>query len=363
MIIAFLIPSLSSGGMQRVMSEIVSYGVRSTNNEIHLIIYGKNPEIFYSIPAQVIVHRHNLCYRSDSLRVFYTFQTMKYIRSKVKKINPDTILSFGEIWNNFVLLSLTGLKYPIFISDRSKPGIQLGGFQSFLRKHLYRYAAGYVAQTRFAAEIAVNDYLLKNIEIIGNPIRGFHHKVVKRKNVIVSVGRLISSKNHDKLIKLFASLRLDDWKLIIIGGDSNRQNNYEKLTALIVELKMQDRIILTNTIKNVDDFLRMSSIFAFMSDSEGFPNALGEAMSAGLACIAFDCTAGPSDLIEDGKNGVLIPLFDYEQYKNKLLELVNNQKMRQQMGENAIVKIRESFSVEVICKKYYSFICNNSVSL
>jgi hypothetical protein len=81
---------------------------------------------------------------------------MRFLRKKVKNIDPDTILSFGEYWNNLVLLSLYGLKYPVYISDRSQPDKDLGRVQNRLRDLLYPKAAGFIAQTSKAKEICLN---------------------------------------------------------------------------------------------------------------------------------------------------------------------------------------------------------------
>ena len=71
----------------------------------------------------------------------------------VKVIQPHSILSFGELWNNLVLISLIGLKYPVYISDRCKPDKSFGLFQHLLRKWLYPLASGMIAQTEKANEI------------------------------------------------------------------------------------------------------------------------------------------------------------------------------------------------------------------
>ena len=53
-------------------------------------------------------------------------------------------------------------------------------------------------------------------------------------------------------------------------------------------------------------------LYLLTSDYEGMPNSLMEAMGAGLPCIATDCPTGPSELIEDGKSGFLVPVGDYK---------------------------------------------------
>ena len=78
-------------------------------------------------------------------------------------------------------------------------------------------------------------------------------------------------------------------------------------------------------------------------------------MAAGLPVIAFDCVAGPSDMIEDGQNGFLIPLFNQKIFAEKLSHLMSNERMREQMGTSAIQSTQQ-FNPELIGKKYNDFL-------
>jgi hypothetical protein len=72
---------------------------------------------------------------------------MIFLRKKVKLIKPDSILSFGEYWNSFVLIALIGLPYPVFISDRCSPDKEFTRIHTILRKWFYPKAKGIIAQT------------------------------------------------------------------------------------------------------------------------------------------------------------------------------------------------------------------------
>lgn len=62
---------------------------------------------------------------------------MFFIRDTIKKINPDSVLSFGEMWNNLVLLSLKGTNFLVYISDRSQPNKNPGFLDNFFKEKLY----------------------------------------------------------------------------------------------------------------------------------------------------------------------------------------------------------------------------------
>ncbi len=339
------------------MSELVCYFNSERKIEIHLILFGKKREIFFSVPEEVKIHKPDFKY-DNKFRAIFALRTLLYIRQRVKTINPDALLSFGEEWNNMVLLSTLGLKYPVFISDRAEPGKKRRTVQEVLRNKLYPYSSGIIVQTKKAKEIYQKKFPQKNVEAIANPFRDKEiNRTSDRDNIILSVGRLIKTKHYDLLIDMFSKTVNQDWKLVIVGGNAVKQDGMSRLKDVIREKGLSDKIILTGMVSDVDRWYRKSKIFAFTSSSEGFPNVIGEAMQYGLPVIAFDCVAGPSDLIDDGGNGYLISLFDTDEYVGKLNKLMQNSHLRKKMGNESLEKIK-NFSLAEIGQKYLEFISN-----
>jgi GalNAc-alpha-(1->4)-GalNAc-alpha-(1->3)-diNAcBac-PP-undecaprenol alpha-1,4-N-acetyl-D-galactosaminyltransferase len=354
-IICLIIPSFQAGGMERVMSELAGYFSLKKELELHIIFYDNKREIFYPVPGGVTVHLPRFIF-NDKLRLFSTLKTALFLRQTVKKIKPDTILSFGEYWNTFVLLSLSGSKSPVFISDRCSPVKEFGPVQSLLRKILYPGARGIVAQTQIAKEYYYRQFRHANIRVIGNPIRNVGSSVeIQKENIVLMVGRFISTKNQDRLIELFLDLNVQDWKLYLVGYDHLKQTNSKRLQEIIDSRGAEEKVILTGKLADVDSIYRRSKLFAFTSTSEGFPNVIGEAMSAGLPVVAFDCIAGPSEMIRDGENGYLVPLNDYKQFGEKLKVLMLNEDLRNRMGIEAAGSVSD-FSIDDIGEKYLGFI-------
>ncbi|MCX6238335.1 MAG: glycosyltransferase [Bacteroidia bacterium] len=354
--ICLVIPSLHAGGMERVMSELVGYFCQKLNVEVYLVMYGMKPEIFYPLPHNLVIHQPDWEF-DNKKRKWNTLKRMIYLRHTIKKINPNSILSFGEYWNSFVLLALFGLKYPLFVSDRCQPNKSLGRIHNVLRRWLYPKAAGVIAQTQIAKDIYWNQFHHTNIQVIGNPIRRIETKFgnLKRENIVLTVGRLIATKHHDLLIDIFLKIGNPDWKLVIVGGNAIKQKGMERLSEKIRELNVEDQVVLTGNLSNVDDYYLKSKIFAFTSSSEGFPNVIGEAMSTALPVVAFDCVAGPAEMIDNGYNGFLVPLFDAEKFEQQLSLLMSDESARIRMALAASKSI-EKFSVESIGEKFYSII-------
>ncbi len=355
-ILCLAIHSLQAGGMERVMSELIWFFASKKQVKIHLILYGVTREIFYPLPENIEIYLPSFKFR-NKWRLISTIRTLLFLRRTIKKISPDSLLSFGEYWNNFILLSVFGLKYPVFISDRSQPDKSLGWLNDNLRHWLYPKATGLILQTEKAKEIYLTKNKHNNIAVIGNPIKkaSIITDFAKREKNILMVGRLIKSKHQDKLIEMFAKVSTPEWRLIIVGYDHLKQHNMERLQLLTKELRIEQRVVFTGKQGNIVSIYGTSSIFAFTSSSEGFPNVIGEAMAAGLPVVAYDCVAGPSEMVIDGYNGFLIPLFDNKMFESKLTLLMHDEILRETLGNNAIESIKK-FSYEDICEAFFNFI-------
>ena len=355
--IVFAVHSLCPGGQERVVSVLINEFSKCKDIEIHLVMFGKSPELFYSIPNVTIIHKPDFKF-NDNLRLWFTLKTMWFIRRTLRIIKADAILSFGEHWNSFVLLSCVGCNLPIFVSDRNQPGKNLGQIQETLRKYLYPKAKGIIAQTATAKAILFSKTKHSNIGIIGNPIpESKQNEDIKRENIVLSVGRLIDTKHHDALIKSFIKVRKGDWKLVIVGDDAIKQRNKEKLEQLVKSLNAQNYIEITGKSNEVQKYYQRAKIFAFTSSSEGFPNVIGEAMMAGLPVVSFDCIAGPAEMVHDNSNGFLVPLYDFNEFEYKLNLLITNDLLINKMSENAFNSIQQ-FNSQSISKKFFNFVLN-----
>ena len=353
--ITCIIHALTLGGMERVMALLLTDFAQRENVEVSLVLIGKERQIDFELPPNIHIIRPPFQFNPKQ-RSKSTLKTLLFIRKTIKGLKPDTVLSFGEYWNNLVLLALYGLKTPVFISDRSQPNKNLGKLQNTLKNRLYPTAAGYIVQTEKAKKIAQEKKWNKHIEVIGNPIREIlPYPEIKKENIVLTVGRLIKTKHIDQLIRIFENCKQNNWKLVVVGGNAKQLNLLEEYRAMVKKASLDDKIKLVGPQKNVDQYYRKSKLFAFTSSSEGFPNVIGEAMAAGLPVIAYDCMAGPSEMIENEKTGYLIPEREEEMFRQKLRYLMQKEDIRDEMSQQAAIKIQE-FQVAKIAQKFYAFI-------
>lgn len=346
--ICLIIPSLERGGMERVVSLISNYCAEEKHNVYIICLLRDNRA--YRINDDIVVIAPKQLYRGG---VIAKLKIAIKLISDLKQINPAAVIAFSEVFNPLSIVCCKIANVPVYISDRSNPKAKFSFLTEKLRKLTYPIADGIVAQTEISKEIALKKKFNNNITVIANPLKDFSEKSNKEKEkIIVSVGRLIKSKNFSELIDIFLKADSEkEWKLLILGEGPEREFLQQKINSN----KATNRIELMGAVENVDDYLSKASIFAFTSTSEGFPNALSEAIGYPLPCIAYDCYAGPSDLIKDNENGFLIPLNNSDIFEKKLKKLMINPSLRHSLTKD-YKDHRKKYHCNTISKNYLSFV-------
>jgi glycosyltransferase involved in cell wall biosynthesis len=158
-------------------------------------------------------------------------------------------------------------------------------------------------------------------------------------------------KGFDLLIESFSFMKNKTWELHIAGGDENGQ----ELKELAIKLGVLERITFLGKVQNIDKVYASAGIFVIPSRSEGFPNALAEAMGASCCCVAFDFIAGPRDMIEHESSGIIVENGTITSMALALDELIADPKKRAQLGQEA-GKIVDRLSPKVITDKIIEFL-------
>lgn len=163
---------------------------------------------------------------------------------------------------------------------------------------------------------------------------------------IISLGRLDRQKRYDLLISAFANVagQIPDWKLVIYGDGPERN----ALSSLIYELRMGARIELMGWCEKPSRVYANASFFVMSSEHEGFGMALLEALCHNLPVIAFDCPSGPSDIVQDGRNGILVKNGDIEGLGKAIKRLAKERELRINFSNNAKISAQKYSPAAII---------------
>ncbi len=345
--IIFIIPTLTKGGAERVVS-LLSQEFERIGYKVKIVIFNNKVEYEY---GGEIVNINTPASSNYFVKLLRLFQRTVRLKRIFRKENPDYIFSFMES-ANFPSI-LTGKD--VVVSIRNNPNKNYSWLQKIFARFLYKFSnvKKIVAVSRGIEKILNRDYKLDNTTTIYNPVvindkYKIQEDLSRYQPYILSVGRLEKQKNFEILIKAYSKTKAKkEAKLLIVGEGSQR----EKLEKLINDLNLEGKVLLPGKKDNTRDYYLQSEIYVLSSRYEGFPNILIEALSNKCTCIATNCETGPSEIIKSGFNGLLVENENKDALAKAIDRLYFDEELKNKFKNNAQKSI-EHLKLEEIAKKW-----------
>lgn len=346
--ICIVAPSLQMGGVERASSTIANYFARADEEVDFLCVFPH--QFFFELHESVKTRKPE--FNQKSLQMW---KSIWWLRKEIKRIDPQVVLAFNNIYGALTILALLGTNYKICTSDRSSPLFKWPWKIHLFNKLVFYLSPpdGVISQTAIAAH-----YTKKRVRgtfkqiVIPNAVRHVQEFAVEREKIVLAVGRLGDYlKGFDRLIRAFALVKDKEWKLVFAGGNEDGGH----LKKIASDLNIIDRLEFLGKVKDIDRIYAKSGIFVIPSRSEGFPNALCEAMAAGLPCISFDFIAGPADIISNEVNGILVENGNEMALAEQIQRLIESNDLRLKLGTNAR-QIRSRLNEDLIGRQYLDFL-------
>lgn len=325
--IMLIVPSLIRGGTERIVSVISKEF--SKHYQVFVVIY--HGPLEYEIEGKLI--NINTPTGPLSQKIKNIFIRVRKLKKIVREISPDYIVSF--MGNLQPILTLN----PIIVSIHIDPCV-FPVYRKFLLNTIYRFAnvKKIVTVSKGIEKKLNNNFQLRNTKTIYNPI---DLKLIKQKllvnrpidsDYILAVGRLTRQKGFDVLIKAFSRSNFrNKIKLIILGEGKERKS----LERLIDKLNLKEQVLLCGKVDNPFIYMKYAKFFVLSSRFEGFGIVIIEALACGVPVIATDCESGPSEIIENEKNGLLIPVEDEKALKEAMERLFHDKELHMKLKINA----------------------------
>lgn len=355
--ILFVIYSIHGGGAERVMQDILKYIDRKRFIPVLCIFKatGKENDV---VPPDVKVFNISTQFRPASF-----FLTIKLI-VLLFKVKPHRIVSF--MWGANLITIAARFFYPVktycvehIETDKDLKNTKYFNIFKFLIKLLYRMPVKIVAVSKAVKEGLINNFYIpeKKIDIIYN---GLDIKKIKQlsesfncdsTNYIITCGRLEKQKNHDFLLDVMALVQNKiNIPLYIFGEGSERNFLQNKINSKHINA------VLKGFTENPYPWIKNARLFVLSSNYEGFGIVLTEAMACQVPVISTNCSA-VNEIIDDGKNGFLIPLNDKNAMADIIIKLLNDEKLCLNLKDNAFKKVINSFTIEKMIESYENILC------
>lgn len=354
--IALLIYSLSTGGAERNAVQMAGYWLAQGHDVSIITLAGEDTPTAYDIPRGVKLIRLGVTGISSSTggAIMDNVRRIRSIRRAMKKLRPDTLVSFMEPTNVLSIFAAVGGRARVIIADRNDPVREYYGRSwRILRNATYPLAHKFVVQTGAVLK-RYPRYLAAKASVIPNPLilKTSHFPATAgqaQKHVICAMGRLVRQKGFDILIEAFAPLaaQFPEWSVAIWGEGPERAALEDQYRCL----GLSGRVSLMGQTSAPEQAFAQADIFALPSRWEGFPNVLLEAMAAGLPVVAADCPMGPGEIIRNGTDGLTVTPDNPEALRNALMKLMNDPALRANMGKTAR-HVTESYSVPRIMRQW-----------
>ncbi|WP_276861675.1 glycosyltransferase family 4 protein [Anaerococcus tetradius] len=353
--IAFYINAIHEGGAERVMVNLANDFVNRGDEIILITSFKDNWEYPYSYKIKRYLLEEN---PSSSSKIKRNIIRVTKLRKILKNERPDCLISFMAEPNYRAIVASLGLDNKVVISVRNDPEKEYSGIIGhFLGKTLLPLADGCVFQTKEAQEWFPKK-LQRKSKMIYNAVKDDFFNIQRNveKNTVVTCGRLEEQKNHKMLIDAFELVvrKLVDAKLFIYGEGSLRN----ELQNIIDKKGLGNNIKLCGNSNNIPGVLSKADLFVLSSDYEGMPNALMEALAAGVPSVSTDCPCGgPRMLIDNNKSGILTSPGDYEELGKALLETIGNLSLKNKFSIESKNRA-EAYKSATILDMWYNYVIN-----
>lgn len=360
------------GGIERVLIDKMNYLANNSNYELFIITasQGTHPIAF---PLSTKVKHIDLGLRLHSKydysfpKRFWVAQQLNRLfsaklKEMIQQIKPDLLICTTLYFTKEAMSFQSSCKIIIeshensFINSKIEHSI-IKHYWNEAKQHKALVNLINISKKTDAFVVLTNKEAIKwkgakNVAVIPNmiettPLEGEFSK----KRVVIAVGRLEEEKGYDLLLMAWKLViaRTTGWELHIYGEGSLKKRILEEIETS----KLTESIKIFPPTTEIRKRYAESELLVLSSKREGFGLVLAEAMVERTPCVSFNCPFGPSSIIKDQEDGILVENGNYQRFADAIIYLLENEEVRREMGKSAQKNILR-FSKEIIGQKWES---------
>ena len=349
--ICFFIHNIAGhGGTEKICTALANELALLPDYNVSILSLENFDIPFFSVNPQIEIS--SLKFSNSDIRKDY-FKVISKYRKYLKANAIDIVVDVDIILSAISIPATTGIKTKVISWEHYN---FFSKNNSFIRKISRKLAPKYSYCVVTLTEEDVLNYqnnvkCRRPIVCIPNFLSSMPDKTANLESkIVLSIGHLVHGKGFDLLLEIWNSISSsvrNGWELHIVGSGEEEDN----ILKYIEKHELSDSVKILPPTPTIQENYSQASVFAFTSRAEGFPLVLIEALSFGLPTISFNCSTGPSEIIQNNIDGFLIQTFEIKPFAEKLSLLISDEQLRKEMGKNAIMGV-ERFSKEKIVEKW-----------
>lgn len=357
--VALFVPSLRGGGAEKVTVALANAFAKKGFKVDLLLAQAEGPYLKDVLPDVRVV----------DLKATRVLKSIPKLVRYLSAERPDCLLSALNHANIAAIVAalLTGRGCKVIVAEHNSIfGSRIASARGWLvMKSIglaYRFADAVIAVSHGVAEDLVRTGVPKKIvHTIYNPVVseqlleysktpcGHPWLESVSRPTILAVGRLEPQKDYVTLIRAFSLVEpKHKARLLILGEGSLRS----ELQALVDALGLSEEVQLAGFVDNPHAYMSRAAVFVMSSRWEGLPTVLIEALACGTAVVSTDCPSGPSEILEGGKWGRLVPCGDPDALAAALGEVLSGNSI----GCKDVSVRLEAFSVTTSVESYLALL-------
>lgn len=302
--VAILIPQLHHGGAERAVSRLAPALARYYQVVIFTFSQTPGDYVVQGVPVYSL-EAPPLLGEAPLVRAFQVLKRARRLNEVKKRLGVDLIYSFGDSANLVSVLSADCIRVAS-VRGHARLAHPAWSLTAILKAAVFRESNAVVAVSRRMRETLISRYYVKpgraysiyngyDFGLLADT--GLPTSSTPDAPTLVSMGTYRHEKGYWHLISAMRLLRVQypDIKLTLMGADPI--GHRRELEGVVTRYGLQDIVSLNMFAADPFEELRRHSVYVLCSISEGFPNALVEAMSCGLPVVATDCMTGPREIL------------------------------------------------------------------
>ncbi|HET9177565.1 MAG TPA: glycosyltransferase [Terriglobia bacterium] len=376
--VLFFCYDLKDGGSPQVASGILNHLNRDVFNPV-LVTYSEAR--VFPVPegtTEYTLHIHGGGSLFQKLKANLTavFRLRRIIRLE----EPEIAVGMGGMtnWGLILAARLARKNTSVIIGEHGAGALKYRADRvTSLMMRLLNWFLYPLADRIVAISDGVRQYLVREMKVAEGEIVLIHNPVdIKRiqklsreqvddpwlhdrdRPVVLWVGRMATVKGLEYLVGAFERVIKEIDARLVLVGEGSLEN---AIRELVRQKGLQEKVRFAGFQSNPYRYMSRSSVFAFPSLSEGFGMVLVEAMACGLPVVATDCVAGPSEVLLNGKCGILVPVADEEALARGIVSLLTDTALRERLISAAMERVTDFEPAKVIAsyERLFLELCND----